>query len=1047
MQTGNKAIVIICILSLFGTISTTQAANKSVYAITNHSNSTISSFKIINNELKYQTETQLGMPEGSGAVGLAIDPDSWTIFVSYDGSKNIGVIDARLMKPEEDPVVIAPWELAGIVWDNTVDRLYGIRREGSTSLDNIVIYKWNSYLKELSQDGDTIKLPSFPNNGLGITLDENEGLLYATDNTNTVYVYDTSDWSFIDSFNVTVDSTDRKCVAIDVYNDGAGNSWIYTGGYSHTYGDHNYLVKTSTNNPYSSSEVDVGQRVSGITFDSEKCLVYITSFDEYNYIDQDIKIYDSNLVLQYADGNNVDGHPADICLEDNVSYKPPEIFLDKVDVNAPNSVVPGDYITYEITYGPNGIDHNNVIITDYLPVETDFVFGTQGELGFPPDYPLANYDPDKHIVTWEVNDLNANDPNEVLELVVQVNELAEPNGTITNYCDIESDCAYNNTEVNTPVACWSPDIIYVDVNAFGNNLGTSWTHAYPDLQVALETARDCGCDEIWAAAGTYYTHTDTDSSYYSVSFELLDGVGLYGGFAGYETERSQRNWILNETILEGNLPDGSSTSDTHHIVEAVDVDASTVLDGFIIQNAQYAGIKIDDASPVIKNTVAKDTVGTGISDRYCGSGVYITGSSSATLENCEVIDNGSHGVYAEEGDVLTISDCNISENGIDETDLYGGGIYNNSTSLILNNTLIYGNKASNGGGLYNEDGTLVNISKCIFSGNIAGVYYGGIYNYMINSSSTIKSCLFSSNQSESTGGGLGNDNSSPSIINCTFTENISLYGDGGAIDNYYYSDPTITNCILWGDSPFEIHNDASSSPTVTYSCIQGSPVYPGQDNTNSDPNFRENDEYYHLSPDSTACIDAGDPSYDPNETDIDGEERVIDGDDDGTATVDMGADEYYWSKADFDVNEIVNFIDYAMLANAWMTEYGDPNYNETCDLSDNDTIDNNDLELFCEDWLWQAGWAKQRTFGVSQPETMELGKMSQDYFTETATAQAAEKQLEPKELTEEDVEEIKLWLEDLLEQWQNDPAFQQDVEEDALLDLIDSVTDWLEKQL
>ena len=161
----------------------------------------------------------------------------------------------------------------------------------------------------------------------------------------------------------------------------------------------------------------------------------------------------------------------------------------------------------------------------------------------------------------------------------------------------------------------------------------------------------------------------------------------------------------------------------------------------------------------------------------------------------------------------------------------------------------------------------------------------------------------------------------------------------------------------------------------------------------------------------------------------------------------MGADEYYWSKADFDVNEIVNFIDYAVLANAWLTEYGDPNYNETCDLSDNDTIDSNDLALFCEDWLWQAGWAKQRTFGVSQPKTMGLGKMSEGYFAETVTAQAAEKQLEPKELTKEDIEGIKLWLEDLLEQWQNDPAFQQNVEEDVLLDLIDSVTDWLEKQL
>ena len=90
----------------------------------------------------------------------------------------------------------------------------------------------------------------------------------------------------------------------------------------------------------------------------------------------------------------------------------------------------------------------------------------------------------------------------------------------------------------------------------------------------------------------------------------------------------------------------------------------------------------------------------------------------------------------------------------------------------------------------------------------------------------------------------------------------------------------------------------------------------------------------------------GDPEYTagPNETDIDGEERVIDGNDDGTARVDMGADEYYWSRADFNLDNFVNFIDYAIFAAAWQTSQGDPNYNLLCNLAaDNNTIDYNDL--------------------------------------------------------------------------------------------------------
>jgi len=79
----------------------------------------------------------------------------------------------------------------------------------------------------------------------------------------------------------------------------------------------------------------------------------------------------------------------------------------------------------------------------------------------------------------------------------------------------------------------------------------SWRFAYRDLQDALARARNgCG-SQIWVAKGTYYTHTDTDPMYWDVSFELVDGVALYGGFAGNETSRNQRNWRTNETILNG----------------------------------------------------------------------------------------------------------------------------------------------------------------------------------------------------------------------------------------------------------------------------------------------------------------------------------------------------------------------------------------------------------------------------------------------------------------------------------------------------------------
>jgi len=124
MQLGKKTIVIIYVLFMLGMISTVQAARKSVYAVTNHSYSTIAAFKIVNNELEYQTETNLHF--GSGAVGLAIDPDSATMFVTYEGSNIIEMVNAKTMVSEENPVTVpgvGTSGLSGITFDQTKQKL------------------------------------------------------------------------------------------------------------------------------------------------------------------------------------------------------------------------------------------------------------------------------------------------------------------------------------------------------------------------------------------------------------------------------------------------------------------------------------------------------------------------------------------------------------------------------------------------------------------------------------------------------------------------------------------------------------------------------------------------------------------------------------------------------------------------------------------------------------------------------------------------------------------------------------------------------------
>ena len=114
------------------------------------------------------------------------------------------------------------------------------------------------------------------------------------------------------------------------------------------------------------------------------------------------------------------------------------------------------------------------------------------------------------------------------------------------------------------------------------------------------------------------------------------------------------------------------------------------------------------------------------------------------------------------------------------------------------------------------------------------------------------------------------------ITNCTFTGNLA--NQSGAIFSNN-SSLSLTNCILWGDTPDEI-----GGGTITYCDVQGGTGQPwfGTGCIDTDPLFMDADG--HLSVGSP-CIDAGINSAVPEwlETDLDGNPRIV------NDIVDMGA--------------------------------------------------------------------------------------------------------------------------------------------------------------
>ncbi|MFQ5809036.1 MAG: right-handed parallel beta-helix repeat-containing protein, partial [Armatimonadota bacterium] len=121
-------------------------------------------------------------------------------------------------------------------------------------------------------------------------------------------------------------------------------------------------------------------------------------------------------------------------------------------------------------------------------------------------------------------------------------------------------------------------VVYVSAQrAASSGDGRAWATAYGTVQEGIDAARRAGGGEVWVAAGTYRPTSTADRA---VSFELKPGVALYGGFAGSETARGQRDCIGNVTVLSGDIgTPGDPGDNSYHVVKGAD---GAIIDGFTI---------------------------------------------------------------------------------------------------------------------------------------------------------------------------------------------------------------------------------------------------------------------------------------------------------------------------------------------------------------------------------------------------------------------------------------------------------------------------------
>jgi hypothetical protein len=427
--------------------------------------------------------------------------------------------------------------------------------------------------------------------------------------------------------------------------------------------------------------------------------------------------------------------------------------------------------------------------------------------------------------------------------------------------------------------------------------------------------------------------------------------GGFAGFG--ETDPDARDNDLYETVLSGDLAgddvgdllDASRAENSYHVVTGSGTDVSAVLDGFTITSGNAFNTKCssyDSGGGMYNNngnpTVANCTFTRNTASDQCGgggAGMY-NRYSNPTVISCEFVgneyviadDDGGGGMNNYRSNP-TLINCRFRDN---KSNGSGGGMLNYNSNPILTNCIFINNSSAHEGGGMENRSSSPELSYCTFISNSAYREGGGMRNESWSSPILI-GCEFTDNSvtsSHSHGGGICNNyQDSPTLINCLFTGNSAHRGGGmysywgtASVTNSSFSgnsaserggamyyrnvSSTLTNCIVWGNTALqgdEIYFEFYQNPatmTVSYSDIRGGEagIYMeagnilnwGEGNIDAEPLFADSDNGDYRLSISSPCIDAGDnDSVPPDVCDLDGNTRIVDGDDDGEPVVDMGA--------------------------------------------------------------------------------------------------------------------------------------------------------------
>ncbi|MFT6712923.1 MAG: hypothetical protein ACJAVJ_000196 [Planctomycetota bacterium] len=345
----------------------------------------------------------------------------------------------------------------------------------------------------------------------------------------------------------------------------------------------------------------------------------------------------------------------------------------------------------------------------------------------------------------------------------------------------------------------SAGTIYVDANlTTGLDDGSSWANAIQSsIGVKVALAAATSGDDIYVADGTYLASSGLTRS---DSFQLINGVTLYGGFLGGEASPADRPAFgTAPSILSGDLAGddalGSFGDNSFHIIRTAGTNATAVIDGFDVVggNANSAGSNNDR-----------------------GGGILCDGNVSPTVRNCRFIANrstfGGAAGYCNNGAAPSFTDCTFQD-GV-------GGAFGGAFDIAF--------------------GGAVRFERCLFQGNTAN--RAGALEIFSTNGVLVTNCIFRNNTATGGSGGgaiwVGSGGNTR-FANCTIVGNTATSQAQGGMRNQGAGSTVVRNSIFWNNQgpggAMASANQLTGSINATYCIVQGGLA--GTGNLSADPQF------------------------------------------------------------------------------------------------------------------------------------------------------------------------------------------------------------------